>query len=285
MIQAHCDFREKSGRSGCADRTGFFCRPRSTSAETFNCVSRRPCHTADVVLHSRTRPAQLAAWERCCNTTSATFCFSTTRLKRNHEVRGTLRTTRSGTPLRAMTINPKPPLCSSMSVALKACSSGGIFCRLRPQRTHNSREKSTPAFSAEAVSSESPASTSAQKYICEARASSECSTEVFPEDARLLPQISVRALRGIPEVIASTASIPVGMVSRSMRFDGTNAKGSLRSMVDRKIAAEVINSQGKCFAFSSLREYDCAAGKKGCQGEVRKKQIHLPSRMRHLITE
>ena len=56
-------------------------------------------------------------------------------------------------------------------------------------------------------------------------------------------------------------------VSRSMRFDGTNAKGSLRSMVDRKIAAEVINSQGERFAFSSLREYDCAAGKKGCQGD------------------
>src|SRR5258708_24599557 len=41
-------------------------------------------------------------------------------------------------------------------------------------------------------------------------------------------------------------------------------------MVDRKIAAEVINSQGECFAFSSLREYDCAAAGKGCQGDERK---------------
>jgi hypothetical protein len=56
------------------------------------------------------------------------------------------------------------------------------------------------------------------------------------------------------------------MAWRALRREGANAEGSRASMLDRRIAAEVIKSQGEYFAFYSLRGYDCAAGENGCQG-------------------
>src|SRR5262249_11381217 len=101
------------------------------------------------------------------------------------------------------TIKPKPPLCSSMSVVLNACSIGLSLDLFFPQRTQSSREKLNPTARAETGSKESLESTSAQKCFCVACASRDIRTEVLPEDARLLPQISVRALTGMPAVTLS----------------------------------------------------------------------------------
>src|ERR1039458_3145758 len=95
----------------------------------FNCVNRFPVSRTGqpepAVPTRNTSPAQLVACGSCAIKTRAADCFSMTRLKRNHELKGTLRTTRSGMPLRSTAISPKPPLCNKMSATLNACSNGG----------------------------------------------------------------------------------------------------------------------------------------------------------------
>src|SRR5262249_33876692 len=171
---AHCDCTEKSGLMDCDD---FFSRVRRTSASSLNCASSLPDQIAGLAFRLNTNPAQLVACDFCVRKTRLVRCFSTTRLKRNQVVSGTLRTSRSGRLLRSTTISPKPPLCSSMSVVLNACSIGLNLDLFLPQRTHSSRGKFTPAASAEMGSNESVASTRAQKCFCVAWASREVRTE------------------------------------------------------------------------------------------------------------
>src|SRR5215471_11564421 len=149
---AHCDCTEKSGLMDCDD---FFSRVRTTSASSLNCVSSLPDQIAGLAFRFNTRPAQLVACDFCARKTRLVRCFSTTRLKRNQVVSGTLRTSRSERLPRSTTRSPNPPLCSSMSVVLKACSIGLSLEWFLPQRTHSSREKFTPAAWAEDGSKES----------------------------------------------------------------------------------------------------------------------------------
>ncbi len=117
------------------------------------------------LLTRNTSPAQLVACGSCAIKTRAADCFSMTRLKRNHELRGTLRTTRSGIPLMSTATSLKPPLCNKMSATLNACSRGGSLTRLLPHLTHNSRGKWIPAACPEAGSKQSPASTKRAEMI------------------------------------------------------------------------------------------------------------------------
>src|SRR5262249_40235077 len=116
---AHCDCTEKSGLMDCDD---FFSRVRTTSASSLNCVSNLPDQIAGLAFRYNTNPAQLVACDFCARKTRLVGCFSTTRLKRNQVVSGTLRTSLSRTLLRSTTTSPKPPLCNSISLVFKACS-------------------------------------------------------------------------------------------------------------------------------------------------------------------
>src|SRR5215510_11441571 len=172
------------------------------------------------------------------------------RLKRNQVVSGTWHTNFSAMLLISTATRPKPLLCSNMSAALKACSSGlnldldltlkfdGDSDLFFPHRTQSKRERSTPAVSAEAGSNESPASIRAQKYFCEAPARREAKTDDLPDEARLLPHNSVNPPRGMPPVTPSICAIPVGMLSCSGRRQGAKAEGISVSTKVRMAAAE-----------------------------------------------
>jgi len=60
--------------------------------------------------------------------------------------------------------------------------------------------------------------------------SGETSSEVFPEEAILLPQISVRAKRGTPCATLSMDAMPVGMQPLSSRLHIENAAGNFSSI-------------------------------------------------------
>src|SRR5262249_24220940 len=160
---AHCDCTEKSGLMDCDD---FFSRVRTTSASSLNCVSNLPDQIAGLAFRHNTNPAQLVACDFWPRKTRPVGSFSTTRLKRNQVVSGPLRPSRSGRLLRSTTTSPKPPLCNSMSVVLKACSIGLSLDLFFPLRTNSSRVKFIPAAWAEMGSNESAASTRAQKCSC-----------------------------------------------------------------------------------------------------------------------
>src|SRR6266849_827159 len=110
---------------------------------------------------------------------------------------------------------PKPPLCSTRSVALNARS------RLFAQRIHNKRSNAMPACAAEAGSNLSPISISAHASSAQvACAKTESRTLVRPDE--VAPVISVMAPRGRPFESASISAMPVISVSNENFRLGAN---------------------------------------------------------------
>src|SRR5216684_4519844 len=110
---------------------------------------------------------------------------------------------------------PKPPLCSTRSVALNVRS------RLFAQRIHNNRSNAMPAYAAEAGSNLSPISISAQASSPQvACAKTESRTLVRPDE--VAPAISVMAPRGRPFESPSISAMPVVSVSNEQFRCGSN---------------------------------------------------------------
>src|SRR5258708_174428 len=164
------------------------------------------------VRRRRTSSAQLVACGSCSMKTKAADCFSTTRLKRNHVLKGILRTMCSAIPLISTAISLKLPFWSKISATLNACSKGLSFALVFPHRIQSNLGKLTPPAFPVSSYKEPPPSTKSQQWSFDACAKRETSAEVFPDDAMLLLQISVKACKGTPCTSESIADTPVGML-------------------------------------------------------------------------